>query len=72
MIKTVTGLPRQTIHDLAIKHYGDESGLAQLLRDNEGIHELELIEDLTVNIDQTVVVNRAVTNYYANKNIVTY
>lgn len=72
MTKTVIGLVGQTIHDLAIKWYGDESGVAKLIADNPGIHEVEKVTDLPIKVDTSYTLNKQVSNYFINSNIVTY
>lgn len=72
MIKTVKGLPEQTIHDVAIKWYGDEAGIAKLIADNPGIHEFEKVTDMSIRVDTSYTLNKVVSNYFLNRDSVTY
>lgn len=69
---TIKGLPEQTIYDVAIKRYGDVSGIAELIRDNSGIHEVEKVQDMDIQIRKNYVLNRPVVRFFEGKEIVTY
>jgi len=71
MTKTITGIANQTIFDIALKHYGDTSGIDFLISDHDDIHNQITVEGETILIREDVI-NQRVVEYFSNQQIVTY
>lgn len=71
-MKTVTVRNKQSIWDLAIQHYGDPSGAAQLILDNSEVLNFSATPErgIKILIDETKVINATVVAYYEAKGLI--
>lgn len=72
---SIEGNKQQTMLDISIKYYGSPQGIKMLVEDNvydgESIANLDNLEGKVIRIREGVEIDKSITGYFKNKEIVT-